>query len=101
MRAEVELAGVYILGKGDSFSISRLNGLEATEAVFANTYRGGYVPAAGNVQSHWESCVRLVRDTPIFQLSRVWDLSRISGQIQQLAGHATQLASRAPEEKPT
>ncbi|MEO8548090.1 MAG: hypothetical protein ABI422_06960 [Sphingomicrobium sp.] len=99
--ASVEIAGIYVLGKGDSFSIRPLKGLEAAEAVFANTYRGTYVPAAGNVRGHWESCVKLVGSTPIFQLSRAWDLSRISGEIQEIVAHATQIASQSRPEHPS
>jgi hypothetical protein len=98
VREEVELAGIYLLGKADNFSIRRLQGLEAAEAVFANTYRGTYVPAVGNVQPHWQSCVRLISDTPVFSLMRSWNLSRISGEIQQLVHHATQMASGTPSE---
>lgn len=96
--ASIEVAGIYVLGKGDSFSIRPLEGLEAAEAVFANTYRGAYVPAAGNVRGHWESCVKLVSSTPIFQLSRAWDLSRVSGEIQEIVAHATQIASQSRPE---
>ena len=98
VRAKVELAGVYLLGKGEGLSISELRGLEATEAVFANTYRGSYVPAAGNIQSHWESCVRLVRGVPIFQLLRAWDLSRASSEMEETVAHARQVASRGQAE---
>ena len=49
VRVEVELGAIYLLGKGDRFGISQLQGLEATDAIFANTYRGAYLPAAGSV----------------------------------------------------
>jgi hypothetical protein len=91
VRGEVELAGVYLLGTSDKLDISRLRGLEAAEAVFANTYRGSYVPAVGNVELHWELCVQLVTKTPVFSLLRTWDLTRISGEIGQLVEHATGL----------
>jgi hypothetical protein len=91
VRSEVELAGVYLLGKGDDLDIRPLSGLRAAEAVFANTYRGAYLATAGNAQSHWESCLRLVRRTPIFQLSRVWDLARVPEDMEQIVTHASEL----------
>lgn len=94
VREEVELAGIYVLGKGDGLSISRLQGLEATEAIFANTYRGTYVPVAGNVRRHWESCVELVRRTPIFQILRGWDLARLAEEVPRIIDHAVELDRR-------
>ena len=93
VRAEMELAGIYLLDRGNSLSISPLQGVEATEAVFANTYRGTYVPAAGNVQSHWESCLRLVGRIPIFRLRRAWDISHFAPDVRQIIAHAEDLAS--------
>lgn len=94
VREEVELAGVYLLGKADKLDIRRLQGLEAAEAVFANTYRGSYVPAIGKVELHWQSCVRLVRKTPVFSLMRTWDLTRISSEIEELVDHAMRVNAR-------
>ena len=83
----IALAGVYLMVRGDAFAIERLQGIEATEAIFANTYRGTYVPAAGNVRKHWESCVRLASHTPIFRLTRAWDLAHLSSDISMLVAH--------------
>ena len=91
VRAEVELVGVYLLERGESLSISQLRGLDATQAVFSNTYRGSYVPAAGNVQGHWEACMELVRQTPIFEIRRAWDLGSLAQDVQQIIAHAEAL----------
>ena len=85
---DLSVAGIYVLGKGDELKITRLQGVEAAEAMFANTYRGAYVPAAGNVEKHWQSCVRLASHTPIFQLVRAWDLDRLLGDLPTLVAHA-------------
>lgn len=93
IRPAIALGGVYSLVKGDALAIDRLQGVAATEAIFANTYRGTYVPAAGNVRKHWESCVRLATHTPIFCLTRAWDLERLSADIPTLVAHAQKLAN--------
>ena len=92
VQSPIELAGVYLLKNGDALAIDRLQGIEATEAIFANTYRGNYVPAAGNVQKHWEACVRLAAHTPIFNLTRAWDLTLLSSDIPKLVAHTQQTA---------
>lgn len=93
VRGEVALAGVYLLGKGGSVSILPLAGLKAAQAVFENTYRGAYLSAAGNVRLHWESCLKLVRHTPVFQLLRAWDLSRVSAEMEVMVAHTRGIAT--------
>ena len=85
--APVPLGGIYVLGKGDMLAISRLQGIEATDAMFANTYRGAHVSAVGDVEQHWQSCIRLALHTPIFQLVRAWGLDRLVGDIPTLVAH--------------
>lgn len=89
--AELGLAGIYLLGRGDELKISRLHGVEAAEAVLANTYRGRYVPAAKSVREYWGSCVGLVRGTPVFSVRRSWGLEALDGQCVQMLEHARQL----------
>ena len=43
-----------------------LHGIEAADAVFANTYRGGYLAKTSGHKQHWESAVRLVRERRCF-----------------------------------
>lgn len=98
--APVPLGGIYLLVKGDALAITRLQGIQATEAMFANTYRGAHVPAFGNVGKHWQSCVRLASHTPIFQLVRPWDLDRLASDIPKIVSHIrsalTDLAPKTP-----
>ena len=81
-QGEIELAGIYSLARGERVEIRRLTGIEAAEAVIANTYRGEYVAMVGNARSHWEACARLVQRTPVHRLERPWDLG-IGAQVTQ------------------
>ena len=89
----VPLAGIYVLVKGDALAIARLQGIEAIEAMFANTYRGVHVPEFGNVGQHWRSCIQLAANTPIFQLTRKWGLDRLVDDIPTLVAHARSKAA--------
>ena len=83
-----ELAALYELGTGDSFAIVPISGVEAVDSVFANTYRGGYVSAAQGDEAHWSACMRLVRDTPLFRVSRPLSLTEMDEQNRRLLDHA-------------
>lgn len=83
----VPLGGICVLATGEGLSITTLQGIEATEAMFANTYRGAHVPAVGDVGLHWQSCVRLALHTPIFQLVRKWGLDRLGEDVEALVAH--------------
>lgn len=80
------LGGVYLLAMGAE-AIERLEGLEAAEALFANTYRGRFVAQAGDPRLHWEACIRLVQSTPIFRVSRPWGLQLMDAQSRRLLDH--------------
>lgn len=90
-QSEISLAALYVLDRADDFSIAEQRGIEAAEAVFANTYRGSYVSAAAGQQSHWESSIRLVQGTPVFRVLRQWDLGKLDEQGSALVEHATGL----------
>ena len=85
--SEIELCGVYDLCRANSFRIDELSGIEAADAVFTHTYRGSYLNAAKGERRHWESCVTLVRSTPVFRLSRPSDLERMSETFEQILDH--------------
>lgn len=90
-RSHVPLAAIYLLDQGPDFSIVRLRGIEAAEAVFANTYRGEYVAETSGQKQHWESAVRLVRGTPVFRAIRQWDTTALEKQCSRLLHHAREL----------
>ena len=85
--SEIELAGLYDLQRSEEFRIDETKGVDAAEAVFAHTYRGSYVTAAKGERNHWQSCVRLVRSTPVFRLSRPSDLGRMTEIFDRIPEH--------------
>lgn len=87
-RSNVPLAGLYVLERGDGFSIDALTGVEAANAVFANTYRGTFLAETGDREVHWRSAVRLAQGTPIFRATRKWDLATLDEQCARLLEHA-------------
>jgi hypothetical protein len=85
------LAAIYLLAEGDGGEGEQLSGVEAAEALFANTYRGRFVAEAGNPKMHWEACVRLVRSTPIFRAARRWGLQWLGEETRRLLEHVRSL----------
>lgn len=86
-----EAAGLgilYVLDRAEQFSISRLAGLSAAEAVFAHTYRGSYLAATKGAEAHFHSCVRLVQRTPVYRVTRRWGLEALNEQCSQILAHA-------------
>ena len=82
--------------RGAEFSIVPLQGIEAADAIFANTYRGEYLTRMSGQKEHWESAMRIVRGTPVFRAIRQWDPSALDDQCSRLLHHARRL-SRALE----
>lgn len=85
----LRLSAIYLLGRGSELLIKQLHGLEAVEAVIANTYRGGFVSVVGDARSHFEACLKLVERTPVFEVFRSWELSRYSEEVREILAHAT------------
>ncbi|MFL6721466.1 MAG: HPr kinase/phosphorylase [Sphingomonas sp.] len=85
----VPLAALYVLERGAKLAISTLRGIEAADAVFANTYRGGFVSIAGGDESHWRSAIGVVRSLPVFRVSRKWDLASLDKQCREILDHAS------------
>jgi hypothetical protein len=92
----LRLAAVYLLGQGDG-KIVRLTGTEAIEVVFANTYRGGYLPIAGSAQAHWAAALSLIRSTPVFRAERQWSWDRHEETAAALRDHASVLLAEASD----
>jgi hypothetical protein len=84
---QVPLRSLYLLGSGDRFAIRQLAAAEAVEAVFANTYRGAFVESVKGAQQHWSASIGLIRQTPVFEVSRVWDLERLADQTRMILEH--------------
>lgn len=93
VRSSVPLCAVYLLERGDTFSVRSMLGLESAEAVIANTYRGSYLAAINGQRNHWEAAVRLVRSVPMYRVVRPWDLSNFNEQCARLSEHAVSLVA--------
>ena len=83
----VPLAAVYLLHRGDDFSVEQLTGLEAATAIFANTYRGSYVAVTGGHRPHWEQSLEIVRKIPVYRASRAWRLDGFDEQAGRMLAH--------------
>ena len=94
VRSEVELAGIYVLGEGDTPDIGALHGLDAAEAVFAHTYRGAFVPMVNGSREHWTSCVQLVKSTPVFLVRRRLGFAHFEEQCAMALSHAKSVSSQ-------
>jgi hypothetical protein len=92
----LELSHVYLLGKGEESRMTPLRGVEAVEALVANTYRGGYLPLMGEVQRHLGQCLALARRAPLFRADRLWGFEAFDEQAGLLEAHARRIiAGRA------
>ena len=86
------LGVIYLLGEPGldiaKQGITRLLGIDAIEALVANTYRGSYAPLLGLTQQHLAQCVELARRVPIYKLERVWGFEAFEEQARLVEEHA-------------
>ena len=78
---------LYVLDRSNAFEITALNGIDAVECLMANTYRGGMVALAGASQLHWQNCVALARQVPVFRFARLWGYEHFEKQMTALLEH--------------
>ena len=90
--SDIPLAALYVLERGDVLAIEPLHGIAAAEPIFANTYRGSYVAAAGSAAAHWQAASRVAQIAPVFRLERKWDLNRAAEQCEAIIRHARGVA---------
>jgi hypothetical protein len=96
----IPLAAVYLLGKaeGGTAQIAPLGGVEAVNALVANTYRGGYLAKMGGTRRHLSACLALLQRVPVFSAIRVWGFDDYDAQAALLEEHARALiAGRATQ----
>jgi hypothetical protein len=93
-RNSIDIGAVFILEKGEAFSVERLSGLDAANAVFDNTYRGRYLDQVGGHRAHWSAAIKLVREVPIYRLSRIWDIASLDQQCQLILRSVREVALR-------
>ncbi len=92
----IELSQVYLLVKTADAApaIARLQGVEAVDALVANTYRGRYVALIGETQRHLLQCLALVQKIPVFRAQRVWGMRGFDEQARLLEDHARAIISQ-------
>jgi hypothetical protein len=92
VRRPVPLSHVYLLeqaGEGvEQGGVTPLRGVEAVDALVANTYRGTYLPLMGGTARHLMACVDLARRLPVFTARRAWGFDRFDAEAQRLEAHA-------------
>lgn len=95
----VALAAVYLLGRGEgSFSeqgVQRLRGIEAIDALVANTYRGAFAREMDQARQNLEACLAVMRSVPIFKADRTWGFEAFELQARALERHALSVCRRA------
>ena len=89
----IPLGGIFLLTEGDEMQLSPMEGLEAVDAVYANTYRGRYAATAGTSRDHWASCVNLIRKTPVVRFQRAWGLDDFDTQYLALRQFIEEMVS--------
>jgi len=93
-RRPLPLGACYLLaeaGEGQAHGVTRLVGLDASEALIANTYRGGFVPLLGRSEHHLRSCVALASQVPVFRAVRRWGRDHYDADAERLRDHAEAL----------
>ena len=96
IHADVPIAGLYLLGKGEELLITSLSGVDAAEAIFENTYRGAFIAAASTHRNHWQSAIALARSTPGFRVERSMDLRHFDAECRALRRHLKGVAAEMP-----
>lgn len=92
--SKVPLAGCYELRARDEAGpmlITRLAGVQAAEALIANTYRGKFLSVGGWTERHFRSCVDLTRLIPVHKVERQKDSAAFFSVARQLEEHVRQL----------
>ena len=92
------VGAVYRLGTADEFAITPLAGVEAAEAVFANTYRGRFITPE-MMKPYWRSSLQFMKRIPIFDVRRRWGRGDFDQQCEALLKHAAEAVSAADEAK--
>ena len=85
--APLPVAALYVLEQGDAFAVEPLVGIAAAQALFAHSYRGGYLAVIGGQEAHWRSCLRLIQTVPVFRARRRWGAAAMDEQNAALLDH--------------
>lgn len=95
----LQLGAIYLLRIAEEgvegVRIEPLRGVEALDALVANTYRGGYLPMLEGTERHLAACLALVRSVPIFAVHRIWGKDRFGEQLAAIEQHARAVVTGA------
>jgi hypothetical protein len=93
------LERIYVLARAEETApaplVRRLAGVEAVDALVANTYRGGYVRLAGLTGAHLARCLEIARAVPVFEARRAWGFDAFDRQAALLREHALAASAEA------
>jgi hypothetical protein len=93
---EFQIAGLYVLERGNRMLIDRLSIAESVGAIVANTYRGQFTHQLQSVEEHWRMCLQLCSAVPVFRFRRAWRKEQLKAEAELLLEHAERLAD-APQ----
>lgn len=101
--APLELSHIYLLRKAEAGhpSIARLQGIDAVDALVANTYRGAFVTMMGAAGRHLADCLKLIHRAPVFGADRLWGYDAFEAQALALEAHARDIVAAALTPEPT
>lgn len=93
--SERALGSIYVLRTTDEFEIIKLTGARAAQALIENTYRGRTIVAAAGQRLHWEACMRVAEQVPVFEFRRPWGLARLERDMGRLLSQKSKRPSEA------
>jgi len=91
------LAAIYTLGESSErrpAGIHRLEGLDAINAITANSYRRRLAEVDGRGGPYLERVLCLARTTPVFAFDRTWGFESFREEADQLIAHMMALGRR-------
>lgn len=99
VRGPLPLAGIYVLERGEQ-DLHRLRGVEAVSQLMVNTYRPGFLRAAGHQADHWRVCAALAERVPVFRITRPWSVQGYADHAERIEEHARSVAAAAGQQLP-
>jgi len=89
--APLPLAQVFILQKATQSAtgenIRLLQGLEAINALMANTYRRAFLAPMRKAEEHFKQCTNLVRKKVVYSVRRHWGFEHFPDEGRKLHEH--------------
>jgi hypothetical protein len=77
----------------------RLAGVEAVEALVANTYRGRFATVMGRTERHLSLCLAVSARAPVHAAGRRWGREHFEAEAARLRDHAAQIVQEKPSGK--